>query len=152
MHTLLALTLFPIQAAAPSMPDTSAFRLEDYQWKNRLVLVFAPSKKAPAYEQQMRLFEATPDSQFAERDLLVFTLLAEGESRAAGRAPSEEEAVRLRERFEVGTESFAVVLIGKDGTEKRRDAAPVEPEALFRTIDAMPMRQREMERQRNPRQ
>jgi hypothetical protein len=37
-----------------------------------------------------------------------------------------------------------VILVGKDGTEKRRNAAPVTARSIFDTIDAMPMRQREM--------
>jgi hypothetical protein len=59
--------------------------------------------------------------------------------------PLAEAAVRrLRERFDVAPDVFRVVLVGKDGTEKRRDAEPVTARSIFDTIDAMPMRQREM--------
>jgi len=47
----------------------------------------------------------------------------------------------------VAPDAFRVVLVGKDGTEKRRDAEPVAARSLFDTIDAMPMRQREMREQ-----
>lgn len=46
-------------------------------------------------------------------------------------------------RFGIGAEAFAVLLIGKDGTEKQRETVPVEPGVLVRTIDAMLMRQQE---------
>ena len=39
---------------------------------------------------------------------------------------------------------FTLILVGKDGTEKLRSHKAVEVETLFETIDAMPMRIREM--------
>ena len=54
-------------------------------------------------------------------------------------------ARRLRDRFDVPDDAFRVVLVGKDGTEKRREAEPVSARSVFDTIDAMPMRQREMQ-------
>lgn len=128
----------------PASSDTTAFRLEDYQWKNRLVLLFAPSKKSPAYEQQMRLLESAEQAALADRDLLVVRLLHEGQSHAGHQPVRAQDARALRERFEVAPDAFAVLLLGKDGTEKRRSVAPVQPQALFEQIDAMPMRQREM--------
>jgi len=38
-----------------------------------------------------------------------------------------------------------VVLVGKDGGEKLRRGAAVDIDEIFSVIDAMPMRQREME-------
>jgi hypothetical protein len=37
-----------------------------------------------------------------------------------------------------------VILVGKDGTEKRREQTPIELADIFNQIDAMPMRQQEM--------
>jgi hypothetical protein len=37
-----------------------------------------------------------------------------------------------------------VILVGKDGAEKQRSQTPIDLAMLFRTIDAMPMRQQEM--------
>jgi len=42
-----------------------------------------------------------------------------------------------------------VLLIGKDGGVKLRSKAPIAPRTLVETIDAMPMRQDEL--QRSPR-
>lgn len=50
----------------------------------------------------------------------------------------------LRQRYKIQKGEFAVILIGKGGTEKLRRFHPVSNSALFETIDAMPMRQREM--------
>ena len=37
-----------------------------------------------------------------------------------------------------------MLLIGKDGGVKLRSAHPIPPEALFQTVDAMPMRRSEV--------
>ena len=50
-------------------------------------------------------------------------------------------AARLRQQFGIALRAFAVILIGKVGMEKQREQTPVAPTALFRTIDAVPMRQ-----------
>lgn len=144
---LLAACFLPPSAAMAAPPDSTAFRLADYQWKNRVLLLFAPSTKAPGYEQQQRLFAAAEARAYEARDLLLVELFGKGRSRAAGTPIAADAAARLRERFGVAPEAFALILIGKDGTEKRRDTAPVKPEAIFDAIDAMPMRQQEMERQ-----
>ncbi|WP_190510597.1 DUF4174 domain-containing protein [Leptolyngbya sp. FACHB-321] len=61
-----------------------------------------------------------------------------------GQSLSSASADRLRQQFGIPPEEFAVILVGKDGTEKQRSQTPVDLELLFRTIDAMPMRQQEM--------
>ena len=126
----------------------ASFSLDDYQEKNRLLLVFAPSTRSPAYEKQMTLFE-TATEELAERDLLFVYVLLEGQSRAGDEPISDDDAARLRQQFGVGEAQFRLILVGKDGAEKRRDEAPVQPEAIFQEIDAVPMRQREMREAQN---
>lgn len=170
-----------MQRATPE-ENAAGFRLDEVQWKNRVLLLFAPivapvaesSEELPEAEQhpdrtgegsalrgQRRYLRAAPDSAFAERDLLLVQVPARGRGQwrgwgsdeaAAARAVSAEAIARLRERFGVAEDAFALILVGKDGTEKRRDEAPVPLQAIFDEIDAMPMRQRELRRQRNPRQ
>lgn len=117
--------------------------LESYQWKNRLLLLFAPSKNNAEYQQQMQLFQGQKAS-FAERNLLIIELLTEGTSRV-----DAQEAAKIRERFNVNHKEFRVVLVGKDGTAKRQEHSPVSPQSIFETIDAMPMRRQEMRRSSN---
>lgn len=117
--------------------------LDSYLWKNRLLLVFAPSKNNAEYQQQMQLFQGQKAS-FAERNLLIIELLTEGTSRV-----DAQEAAKIRERFNVNPKEFLVVLVGKDGTAKRQEQSPVSPQSIFETIDAMPMRRQEMRRSSN---
>lgn len=112
--------------------------LDSYQWKNRLLLVFAPSENNAEYQQQMQLFQGQK-ANFAERNLLIIELLTEGSS-----SVDAQEATKIRERFKVNPKEFRIVLVGKDGTAKRREQSPVSPQSIFETIDAMPMRRQEM--------
>lgn len=123
--------------------DTTDFDLGAYQWQHRLLLVFAPTVEDTAYETQIALF-AADSAALADRDLLLGHIFADGSSRIGEQVLTTADAKRLRQRFEVTPNQFAAILVGKDGTEKRRDEAPVKPDVIYAEIDAMPMRQREM--------
>jgi hypothetical protein len=121
----------------------SSFNLSDQKWKNRLLLVFAPSVDNHSYQQQMQLLQAH-NSNFADRDLVLIQVLAT-ESYANRQPIDKSSAAKLRDRFGVEKENFRVILVGKDGGVKRSDATPVQATAIFEEIDAMPMRQQEMQ-------
>lgn len=114
-----------------------------YEGSKRLFLLFSPSEDDDRFDGQLLCMNDYKEG-FVKRDLVLFEILAEGESRAAGEPLSAVEADALRKRFGAGDEDFLAVLIGKDGTEKARWDAPIPPDELFRTVDAMPMRQQEM--------
>jgi len=119
------------------------FKLSDYQWQHRILLVFSPSSDSSEYRQQMQTWQAD-QAGVDDRDLKLVEILGTGESQVDGRSLSSASAERLRQQFGITPEEFAVILVGKDGTEKQRSQTPVDLELLFRTIDAMPMRQQEM--------
>lgn len=121
------------------MEDRSGatFSLGEYEGEKRLLLIFAPSKKSPSYEEQTDLLEGEED-RFAERDLLLGRILDQGRSSLADRSLSPEEVAALRTRFGLEGSTFRIVLVGKDGTVKRRDDAPLKPEAIYRAMDDLP--------------
>ena len=116
--------------------------LNNYKWQNRLLLVFAPSPEYEEVKAQQQLFEGQ-EAELRDRDLLVAYLFRE-EGYIEDETLFAEDVTALRERYGVGEDDFIVLLIGKDGTAKERLEEPIEPADLFETIDAMPMRQREM--------
>ena len=132
-----------LSVASTSGPQEVGFNLSDYRWQHRVLLIFAPSERSPVYQQQIQQWKAHLEG-IRERDLKLVEVLATGESQADGQPITPAAAERLRQQFKVKTQDFLVILVGKDGTEKRRNQTPVEPSVLFRTIDAMPMRQQEM--------
>jgi hypothetical protein len=60
---------------------------------------------------------------------------------------ADQEAALQERRLEVRhehDEKFSAVLVGLDGTEKKRWTGPVDPRELFAIVDEMPMRQQEI--------
>lgn len=108
--------------------NTSAQNLNDYQWKNRILLVFGGDKNQQLVTKQQSIFDAKKDG-LKERNLIVFV------------NPESKSTTRLRKE-----KGFEVILIGKDGGVKKRKTELMTTEELFGTIDAMPMRQSEMRR------
>nr|WP_199331061.1 DUF4174 domain-containing protein [Calothrix sp. FACHB-1219] len=124
----------------------SSFNLSSQKWQKRVLLIFAPSVNHHAYQQQIQLLQQY-DSGFTDRDLVLVQVVATDTSYANGQLIDESSAANLRSRFGVDEDNFRVILVGKDGGVKRQDAAPVQATAIFDQIDAMPMRQQEMQQQ-----
>jgi hypothetical protein len=112
-----------------SAREAGVINLESHRWKDRLLLVFAPSEADGRLAEQRRIAEAEA-AGFSDRDLLVLEIVGLAEQ-------------GLRQRYNVGAEDFAVVLIGKDGGEKLRSEKPTGGSVLFPVIDVMPMRRAE---------
>ncbi|MDM9384126.1 DUF4174 domain-containing protein [Chlorogloeopsis sp. ULAP01] len=148
LQTSLLLSLVTQSGASQVLPNhakrMSSFNLTDQRWKNRVLVVFAPSDNNNAYEQQIQLFSEYK-AGFAERDLVLVQVLAVGNNYANEEQIDESSTAKLRDRFGIGKEDFRVILVGKDGRVKRRDTVPVEATTIFDEIDAMPMRQQEMQ-------
>ena len=150
MLTLIASILFGLSAMAPSPADSVNLRLADHRWEHRPLLVFAPSADHEFLTAQEKALEGN-DAGIRDRDMILVTVVEDGTSRlrmapSGDGRPLTEAAVRhLRDRFSVPPAAFRVLLVGKDGTEKQRSAEPVSICSIFDRIDAMPMRQREMD-------
>ena len=119
--------------------------MENYLWENRPLVVFAPDSDHPIVAAQRDQL-AGQLAALRERDMVVIEALGErtaidGESSAA--LPADE----LRQRYRVSSDAAAALLIGKDGGVKLRLPGAISADRLFETIDAMPMRRREMQEQ-----
>lgn len=114
----------------------SATSLEDLRWKHRILLVFPGDADAAGLVRTLE----EQGGAVRERDLAWF-VFADGDPSNTGYVLDARQRRRLEERFGAG--GTRVVLIGKDGGVKdiadRLDLA-----RTFATIDAMPMRRREM--------
>ena len=130
-------------ASSTSKKSAVLDRLRD---KNRPVVVFgSKADDAKVTKQRHSWAGALPEAGVKDRDIIVVEVLAQGESKVGGEALKPEEARELRQLFSVGEEAFAVVLIGRDGGEKVRWTEPVSAQEIFGKIDAMPMRQQEVQ-------
>lgn len=125
------------------------------QWVNR-VLVIAGSKDDPLYEEQYALLRVAANG-LAQRGVLV----ARFEGRVIFRLDEfsdfpfrgrrfEEAAERryLNERLGTKDGAFGLSLVGLDGQVKGNWNRVVRPGELFETIDAMPLRQQEIQEEK----
>ncbi len=111
--------------------ENRSLALEDYQWKNRLLVVMADTGNDPRYTEQLDLLKERAD-QLVERDVIVLQ----------DTDPSAESRLRstLRPR------GFAIVLVGKDGQIRLRKPFPWSVREIGRAIDKSPLRQQELRR------
>jgi hypothetical protein len=119
--------------------------LEQFQWKNRVLVIFADKDNSRAARQENQLLSARSDLE--ERDMVVFKL-GGTEIRPLFGAAENLDGDAVRDELggpEAG--EFAAVLIGKDGTVKLRVSEPVSNGELFAIIDSMPMRAAEVTKQ-----
>lgn len=135
----LLLSITPRMAAAT--PDEF---LDQYLWRSRVLIAFAPSADDPALERQRRTLADAGEAAADERDLMLVEVTGD-----VVRTPNGGESVRpsaaaaLRRRFAAPADRFMAVLVGKDGGTKLVSVEPIPADRLFATIDAMPMRRRE---------
>ncbi len=145
---LLALFASMISAGAQAQSGL----LDAFQWERRVLLLFADQPADPwAYQQRLDLLEARCD--FNNRDLLLLEIYADRPVTVTGvwfGGESVEQApldaisnAALRQAYALES-GFGLVLVGKDGGEKRRSLLPDNVNSIYAQIDGMPMRQREM--------
>ncbi|NHE56727.1 DUF4174 domain-containing protein [Cyclobacterium plantarum] len=121
--------------------DPSPITLEDLQWKHRVLLVFPGSDQnsEPGLE-----WTADLEKELLDRDLVYF-LFADTLSGNNDYVFTPTYREKLEKKYRVGSKENTYVLIGKDGGVKlKREQQKIDWNELFKTIDAMPMRIREM--------
>jgi len=111
--------------------------LGGYQWNNRLILVQAASETKGAVET---LRDAHPELN--DRDIIWFVNTGQGLVSNQETVPGGVEQ-DVNELLAKVSPEDRVLLIGKDGGIKSREPS-LDLDAIFRRIDAMPMRIREM--------
>ncbi|WKN44304.1 DUF4174 domain-containing protein [Tunicatimonas pelagia] len=117
--------------------------LDQYRWENRILLLFADTEESVIYKDQLQTLEREK-SEMDDRDLLVFKVFPQKVITPEGKVMGEEIATQLRQKYRTQNNTYAVVLIGKDGGQKLNQSSLLSTEKLFGIIDQMPMRRREM--------
>ena len=135
--TVLLLTL----AAMPGA--VSAGLLDEHLWRHRLIVLVAPTSNDASVAQQRRLIEQRADA-LIDRDIQVYELFERGVSTLQGNPLADGQAAMLRAELGEGPDARLLILIGKDGSVKRREALPADLREKFLLIDEMPMRRAEI--------
>ncbi len=120
----------------------NAQSLDDYRWKNRVLVLADVAIDSEALQSQLQVFTADKEA-LADRNLIIFLVTKNVVYRANGES-SEMNAQRLRKNLDIQQGFRGTLLIGKDGGVKMREEFQVDPETIFTLIDGMPMRRAEM--------
>lgn len=130
-------------AAVHAYSAQQPFTLGQYRWKQRVLVLSAPDRD-DAGLIRMRDAVAATREEFADRDMVLVTLLDGGASAAGERQLTEAEAAAVRAALGLQSDSFALRLIGKDGGVKLSQESPAAIAEIYALIDTMPMRRSEM--------
>ena len=118
--------------------------LAKYQWKNRLILLFAPTPTDTNYQIQMDSFHKN-EQGMNDRKLVVLSVFPDSITSTDDKAWTYKDVRNLRTQYLPKGRESAFLLIGLDGGIKWRTDLPASTEELFSRIDVMPMRRREIE-------
>ena len=117
--------------------------LSQFQWKNRLLFLFAPNRNHPMFDSLHNSLSAQK-AEVADRDLVIFEILESDPSSMNSNYLASEAALSLRKRYNVSQGEFSVLLVVKDVGIKLNRQEQTRFEDIFALIDTMPMRQEEM--------
>ena len=129
-----------------SLALPAEFDLREVEWKNRVVLVFAPDNEKAELSRQREILKSA-SCGIGDREIVTIVAVFGERLLVDGRPLKRTAGDTLRDRYGVRTDDFRVLLIGKDGGVKLRREESVSAEELFSRIDAMPMRRNEMRAQ-----
>jgi NADH dehydrogenase [ubiquinone] 1 alpha subcomplex assembly factor 1 len=116
--------------------------LSQFRWEKRLLVLSAPEQVDDELVKQLDEISHTADD-FADRDMLLVTLLDEGQSTAGERVLNRDEVTAMRNDLDIGPGAFTLKLVGKDGSVKLSRTAATAMRDIYGLIDTMPMRRRE---------
>lgn len=137
---VLFLSLFIFTACS----NADAGRLfENYLWQKRLLVIFTPDSNNTPFQEQITEL-ATDPAGLKERDILIWQITANKSVKVGETYKAHLASAPFYREYGVSEKEFTVLLIGKDGEVKLQRDQPIQRDTLFETIDAMPMRQREM--------
>lgn len=129
-------------ASVHAYSKQAPFALEQYRWKSRILVVSAPSAGDKDLTTQLGEVASAPD-EFSDRDMILVTLLDDNVSMAGGRELTNTEVAATRKALRIDPGSFALRLIGKDGSIKLSGDSATPMTDIYDLIDTMPMRQKE---------
>ena len=125
--------------------------LKKHQWENRVVLIVSQNEDSEESQQQIAEFNRW-HKELRERKLLIYHVLPKRYTIVHDPLnPEQGEWIfssALFHKFAGKNMEFKVILIGLDGGIKLQKNGLLSAEELFGTIDSMPMRRAELEKNR----
>lgn len=142
-----------------ALPANAQTVFQSLKWNNRILVLHAPEGSSFMAEQ-LALFDGFLED-IEDRELVVLRLRLDIIEAVPNLSPFPFEARVLDNRQQrrymeslfasdgLSGEELRVTLVGLDGDIKQSWDGVIEPSVIFNEIDAMPMRQRELQEELN---
>lgn len=140
---MMSALIFVSSIFAGQLASAMDVDIERFLWKKRLLLILSPERADPLFNSLVNEISSRRD-EVEDRDLVIFEILDSGASKMNSSELEPQKAASFRKRFKIPENTFAVILLGKDGGIKLKRNDHVQLDEIFRLIDSMPMRQEEM--------
>lgn len=124
---------------------SKAQNLDKHRWQDRVILLFASGAEDPTLLRQLSLL-TKQKAEVTDRDLVIYQFFPDGGIAPDGNRLTTHQSLTFFQRYDIRSDTFTLILVGKDGGEKKRATELVRLEDLFEVIDRMPMRRAEMRR------
>ena len=119
--------------------------LQQYQWENRIIVVYSNETELDLVSKQLKLLTKEP-KELSERKLILIQA-QKNQYKTIFPENSEWVSSSLTNELKISRKTkFEVFLLGLDGGIKLRQQEIVQTEKLFSLIDGMPMRKAEIRR------
>ena len=135
MHALKSLLIIFLTLLCSK---TTAQDLDTYKWNNRIIILKESNLESDWLKAQVKRLQSDL-SELNDRQLVVF-ILTNGLVYDLEQNETDLDAKIIEEQFAISNFE-GLMLIGKDGSIKLKEAFIVNPKIIFELIDSMPMRQ-----------
>ena len=143
-HRIVALYFFLLASGLYALnASASSSLLTEYRWEKRPLLIFSPHHMDAKLQDMTSRIELSK-CQLDDRDMVIGIFPATGNSRLNKRPVPPGQAAAIRHDYNIQSDTFSILLIGKDGYEKYRSEQVSDLNDIFSLIDGMPMRRQEM--------
>jgi len=137
--------IIALSVCAVYSQSNESFSLDEYRWKNRIIIINNGPDKLTSDRQKQLLLKDIAGLQ--ERHLLIFEI-GQDLIRDILNEKNYEIHQNLLDKLDLNSGAYEILLIGKDGGVKLRSSVPVTDNEIYNLIDQMPMRQVEMQKQK----
>ncbi len=120
--------------------------LSIHQWENRVLLLLVEDTQNFSYQAQLSILKSQ-EKALKDRKILVYHLQASQYKKGLN---GEEWIISqgVFQQYKSSTAPFEIVLLGLDGGVKLQQSKLLPAQDLFNLIDQMPMRKRELKKQK----
>ncbi len=115
--------------------------IKKHQWENRVILIISDNKNTSEFQNQVQVLK-DKSSELIDRKLVIYQIIEKSYS-----FNFDENWIlssKLYSKFNAKKNPFKIILTGLDGGIKLSQTEILSAKKLFAIIDGMPMRKREL--------